>query len=211
MKSTKKLLSLFIVFSLFASLVIPVNAKAATMKTDQDKLERIVYEINMAVAEESKNINAFENNQISFDVMVDGKKEATVTIETEKIDNDGDIHPNWVGVVSDGSWVHTITYDIGINGEVVLKTYYTVSGGAIQVNPTNTDSSSSPPLGYTANTPTDYYTKYSSTQFSSYGSYTFIMAVTNLPLTYNITQSFGLYPGGDSSGNNFVISSEITL
>ncbi|HHV09087.1 MAG TPA: hypothetical protein GXX75_02260 [Clostridiales bacterium] len=209
MKKLSKLLFSTIVASIMVFIpTISVNAKIVET-ANIGEIQKILDTVNKVVEKESANINYFENGTKSIDVYVDGKKEGTVTFETKKIDT-GSVHPNWEGVVTDGNWVHTRTYDIGVSGSATLQTNYTVSGMATRITPTSTTAYATPPVGYKLDTTSSYYSIVSSDMFNAYGSYTYSIPVINLPLTYKITCGFWIF-SPDAEGKNLVISSGISL
>jgi len=207
MKNIKKILTLFLVLTLLVFPTYSVSAK--TIKpVDREKITKIVNEMNRVVEEEAPNINLFRENDKTFDIIIDGKKEGSVRLQNEKVDDSDGIILFDESHVYDGTWVYTVTYSIGIGGDAVLKVHYTVAGGATRAYPTDTESFATPPIGYFVDSTSDYYTTYDSTMFTGYGTYTYKMPVVNLPLTYKITSGFGLWT---NQYNNMIVSSGISI
>ncbi len=200
---TKKLITCSLILTFLFIAIIPTHAK-------NDKKNNLVenqkQEINKILSDEAKNINYLTEGEYSWDIIIDGKNQGNVTIKNEKNRDESLIQPLGNYNVTDGDWTTTYTFDLEVNGEIVLKSYYTISDSASKMNPTGTDDYLTPPIGYSDDGHSSYHTKYSDTQFMSKGSYTIKLFNINLPLTYTIQSNFLLIPGGDSSGNNLNVA-----
>ncbi|WZL81275.1 hypothetical protein QBE53_15980 [Vallitaleaceae bacterium 9-2] len=182
---------------------IPTHAKII-LKNNLANDQR--QELNNILSNEAKNINYLTEGEYSWDIIIDGEKQGSVTIKNEKNIDEILIQPLGNYNVSDGDWTTTYTFDLAVNGEIVLKSHYTITDPASKITPTGTDDYLTPPIGYSDDGHSSYYTKYSDTQFMSKGTYNIKLFNINLPPTYTIQSNFLLIPGGDASGDNLNVA-----
>jgi hypothetical protein len=205
----KKITILLLTAVIMLNIASPTLAKSNVEKNhEKTNIENQIHEINEILSNEASNINYLIEGEYTYDIITDSKYIGSVSIKVEKLD-DKLVSTRGNYTLGDGNYVTTYTFNLAINGSCVLKSYYTSSGGVTVITPTNTADYLTPPIGWTDNGHSSYYTSYSSTMFASYGTYNIQMFKYLIPLTYTIQSNFLLIPGGDANGTTLNVATFI--